>query len=206
MIGRVEACDIVKLFLFVDVDEDTIVEGLPQAGSFHLARLEHGIAVGEDDGGPPLPHVRHHVQCPRIEAIGEGIIDQPTRHSQHLRSMQILRPVTLQRAEVIGVAELAPQLFENLPIAIAGGGAVGLFEVFAQMRLHPIVVDERVVDVEQEDDVGRLAHQAPIPTGLQRPLNKCPRTRNNLGLPPLWFSGCCFPEMEVDCWRFRVDI
>ena len=19
---------------------------------------------------------------------------------------------------------------------------------------------------------------------------------------PLWFSGWCFPEMEVDCWRF----
>ena len=52
VIGRVETLDIVKLLLLVDVDEDAAVERVPEAGSFHLARLEHGIAVGEDDGVP----------------------------------------------------------------------------------------------------------------------------------------------------------
>src|SRR2546423_14707379 len=23
---------------------------------------------------------------------------------------------------------------------------------------------------------------------------------------PLWFSGWCFPEMEVDCWRFYAEL
>src|SRR5262249_36729235 len=40
-IGRVKALHIVKLFLFVDIDEDTVLESVPQAGSLHLARLEH---------------------------------------------------------------------------------------------------------------------------------------------------------------------
>ncbi len=61
VIGRVETPNIFKLLLLVDVDEDTVVECVPEAGSFHLARLEHGIAVGEDDDGPPLLHVLHRV-------------------------------------------------------------------------------------------------------------------------------------------------
>jgi hypothetical protein len=31
--------------------------------------------------------------------------------------------------------------------------------VLAQMGLHTIIVDERVVDVEQEDNIGRFGHR-----------------------------------------------
>ena len=61
VIGWVETPDIFKLLLLVDVDEDTVVERVPEAGPFHLARLEHGIAVGQDDNGPPLLRVLHRV-------------------------------------------------------------------------------------------------------------------------------------------------
>src|SRR5262249_12979527 len=45
VIGGIEALDVIKLQFFVDIDEDTVLERLAEAGSFHLARLEHGIAV-----------------------------------------------------------------------------------------------------------------------------------------------------------------
>jgi hypothetical protein len=76
--------------------------------------------------------------------------------------VQVLDPIALERPKIVGVSELAPQIFENLPIAIARGDPVCPFEVFAQMRLHAIVVDECVVDVEQEDNVGRFVHPVPI--------------------------------------------
>jgi hypothetical protein len=45
VIGGIEAFNVVKLPLFVDIYEDAVLERLPKAGSFHFARLEHGIAV-----------------------------------------------------------------------------------------------------------------------------------------------------------------
>src|SRR6266436_9888880 len=66
VVGGIEARDVIKLPLFVDVDEDAVLECLPKAGSFHFARLEHGIAVGEDDGGPPLLDMLHRVQSAGI--------------------------------------------------------------------------------------------------------------------------------------------
>jgi Acetokinase family len=158
MIGRVDTPHIVEFLLLVDVDEDAVVEGFPQARSFHLARLEHGVAVGQDDRGSPLLHVLDRVQSAGIEPLDEWVVDQPARHAQHLRTMQVLRPVALQRAKVIGISELAPQLFKDFPVSVARHRAVGLLEVLAQMGLHAIVVDQRVVHVEQEDDVGRFAH------------------------------------------------
>src|SRR6266436_6930458 len=66
VVGGIEARDVIKLPLFVDVDEDAVLECLPKAGSFHFARLEHGIAVREDDGGPPLLDMLHRVQSAGI--------------------------------------------------------------------------------------------------------------------------------------------
>src|SRR5262249_6952282 len=83
------------------------------------------------------------------------------RHSQHLRAVQVLNPIALERPKIVGVSELAPQIFKNLPIAVARGAPVCLLEMFAQMPLHAIIVEERVVDVEQEDDVGSFAHGIP---------------------------------------------
>src|SRR5262249_43329772 len=78
-----------------------------------------------------------------------------------------------QRAEVIGIAELAPQLLKDFPVPVARHRAVGLLEMLAQMSLHAIVVDQRVVDVEQENDVGRFVHF--VPAGLTRPCTSpCP--------------------------------
>ena len=61
-----EAFNVVKLLLFVDIDEDTVVERAPETGPFHLARLEHGIAIRENNRRPPLLHIFHCAQGTRI--------------------------------------------------------------------------------------------------------------------------------------------
>ena len=106
----------------------------------------------------PLLGVLHRVQRARIKTVGERIIDQPARHPQHFRAMQRFDPVALQCAQVVDVSELVPQFFKNVPVAVARGGPVCLCQMFLQIGLHAVVVDERVVDVEQEDNTGRSGH------------------------------------------------
>ena len=67
--------------------------------------------------------------------------------------MHILHPVALQRAEIVRVAEFAAQCLEDLPIAIACGNAVLDADMHIEIGLHAIVVEQRVVDVEQEHEV-----------------------------------------------------
>jgi hypothetical protein len=102
--------------------------------------------------------VLHGVQRAGIKTVSERIIDQPARHPQHLRAMQRFDPVALQCAQVVDVSKLLPQFFKNVPVAVARGGPVCLRQMLLQIGLHAVVVDQRVVDVEQEDDTGRLGH------------------------------------------------
>ena len=74
-------------------------------------------------------------------------------HGEHA---QVARPgvaVPLQGAEVVGVAELVPELLEQLPVVAAAVLADLGVEVRAQVGGDAVVVEQRVVDVEQEDDV-----------------------------------------------------
>ena len=112
---RIEALDVVELLLLVDVDEDLAVERLPQAGPLDLARLENGVAVRQHHRPAPLPNVPDGVQRPGVKPVGERIVDQPARHQQETRIVQVLDPITLERAEIVGIAELAAQLLEDLP-------------------------------------------------------------------------------------------
>ena len=53
----IETFDVAKLLLLVDIDQDVVVERAPEAGPFHLARLEHGVAVRKDHRGATLLHM-----------------------------------------------------------------------------------------------------------------------------------------------------
>ena len=70
--------------------------------------------------------------------------------------MQLLSAVALEGADIIGVAELGPQLVEDRPIAVARGASVALLEMLAQILLDAVVVDQRVVDIEEEDQIIHL--------------------------------------------------
>src|SRR5207253_1929991 len=54
---------------------------------------------------------------------------------------------------------------ENGPIAIALTGAEGLFQACAEIRAEPIVVEKRVIDIQQEHDLAFAQHGA-VSSGL----------------------------------------
>src|SRR5438270_1783791 len=76
-----------------------------------------------------------------------------------MRVAQVLDAVALERAEVIGVAKLGPELFEDLPVALLALAAEGGLQVAPQILLDPIVVEQGVIDVEQERNVGNNRHR-----------------------------------------------
>src|SRR5215475_3760709 len=104
-------------------------------------------------------------RAPGVQTVGEWIIDQPVRHAQHIWPMDLLHSKSLQRTEVIDVSQFAPQFFKDLPIPIASDRAICLLQVFFEISLYPIVVEEHVVNVKQEHDSGRFGHRG-LPRGL----------------------------------------
>jgi hypothetical protein len=49
------------------------------------------------------------------------------------------------------IAELGEQILQDPPIALAGGEAKRAFEMVLQILLDRVVVEQRVVDVDEED-------------------------------------------------------
>ena len=93
----------------------------------------------------------HRIERPGIEPVGERIVDQPVRHPQQPRIVHLLQPIALERAEIVGIAEFAAQLFEDLPVAVcAPPSPCSTLDVHVQIGLDAIIVEQRVVDVEQE--------------------------------------------------------
>jgi len=67
--------------------------------------------------------------------------------------------VSLQCAEIVGVAKLGAELLEDLPVAPFAFLAECADEVTAEIIDHRVVVEQGVVDVEQEH---RVCHR-PLP-------------------------------------------
>ena len=64
----------------------------------------------------------------------------------------------LQGSEIVAIAEFRKQILQDPPIAIAGVVPVGALEMIFQILLYSVVVEQRVIDIEQEDDRMRLCH------------------------------------------------
>ena len=158
VVGRVPALDVAEHALLVDVDQDAAAERVPQARAADLAGLEDRVAVGQHDGRPRAGGVGDGLHRTGVEAIGEGVLEEEFRELEELRIAQVLEPVALQRAQVVGVAELGPELFEDRPVALRRGRAGQLVEVVVELRLDDVVVEERVVDVEQHHGHGGGAY------------------------------------------------
>jgi hypothetical protein len=70
--------------------------------------------------------------------------------------MNRLDPETLKRPQVIDISQFIPQFFKNFPVPVASGDSICLMEMLFKVGLHTVVVDERVIDVEKENDTKRL--------------------------------------------------
>jgi len=71
----------------------------------------------------------------------------------------MLDPISLQRAQVVRVAQLGPQLFEDSPVSLLPLASDLALEVALEIGRDVIVVDERVVHVDQEDDRMSRGHR-----------------------------------------------
>jgi hypothetical protein len=73
---------------------------------------------------------------------------------EHVRLARTLDPVSLQRPKVVGVAELGPELFENFPVSPLALGTEPAGQVTPQIGDDRVVIEQRVVNVDEENEVG----------------------------------------------------
>jgi hypothetical protein len=105
----------------------------------------------------------HDRERARVETFGERIVEQEVRHLQQpvvAVAVVIDRvAIALQRAEVVDVTELGAELLEDRPVALGARSTEFALEMLPQVGDDPVVVEQRVVDIEQEDDArARDAH------------------------------------------------
>src|SRR5262245_23818261 len=67
---------IVEHLLLVNVDQDTFLYCGPKSGTFHLPRLEYGVAVGKDYNRAHRLQVCDDLESPRQKPISEWIVNQ----------------------------------------------------------------------------------------------------------------------------------
>ena len=71
----------------------------------------------------------------------------------------MLHPIPLQRAQVVRVAQLAPQLLEDGPVSLLPLAPDLPLEVSLEIGPDVIVVDEGVVHVDEEHDGMARGHR-----------------------------------------------
>ncbi len=85
-----------------------------------------------------------------------------------MRVARELQSVALERSQVVRVAQLLAQALEVGPVARPSLGPHRLVEVATQVGGHAVVVEQRVVHVDQEHHLragGRAHARAPPPSG-----------------------------------------
>src|SRR5438552_5196703 len=68
--------------------------------------------------------------------------------------------VALESSNVIAIAEFSEQIVENSPVAIASGAAKDPLDMVLQVLLDGVVVEQRIVDIDQKNSRTRGAHEA----------------------------------------------
>src|ERR1700744_5779704 len=131
--GRKSSLHVGEHLLLVEVDQDTPLDRIPQAGPLYLARLKHDVTVGEDDRLTETTAARQSREGARIEAACERIIQQEEPDFRELRVGEVLETIALQRPQIVGIAELLSQLLENLPVTILARKADLALEVCAEV-------------------------------------------------------------------------
>ena len=66
--------------------------------------------------------------------------------------------VALEGSDIVAIAEFREQIVQDSPIAIAGGASIGPLEMVLQVLLDSVVVEQRIVDIDQEDDRIKPCH------------------------------------------------
>jgi len=103
------ALNLIEHLLLVHVDQHAPTHRFPQAGTLDLARLKHHVAVGQDHRRTHAAKVGNDLERTRIQALGEGVVDQEARRQEQLFAVAAdmfgIGAVALQRTQIVGIAE-----------------------------------------------------------------------------------------------------
>ena len=158
----------------VQVDQHPALHRIPEPGALDLAWLEHDVAIGQHHRRPQRVQVRDGFQDPRVEPLCEGIFQQECRHLQQVRILVQARAEYLQRTEVIGVAQLVTQRSVDRAIARALRGAEVALQARVEIDAEAVVVEQRVVDIQQEYRIARVRHQHGVFASGRGSCQPCP--------------------------------
>jgi hypothetical protein len=156
VLGRVFGFHVVQLQLFVNVYKDVTFEGFVEAGAIDFAGLENHVAVAENDGLAETAGVVDSIERLWEETVSEGIVDHEIRNGEEFVFTGAFEAIALEGSKVVGVTEFGAELLEDLPIAVGRAGADFVLEMALEIGGDAIVVDKRVIDVEEEYGVGSI--------------------------------------------------
>ena len=83
-----------------------------------------------------------------VKAILERIIQEKAGKHQEVRVMQIFQAVTLQRPQVVCIAQLIEKISKNLPVALGRAFPEILPEVYEEIFLRSVVVEQGIVHID----------------------------------------------------------
>jgi len=133
--------------------EHTAIHCLADPRALELARLVNRVTVGKNHGEPPLAAIPDRFERGGVETAGEWIVEQVAGQSQYAWIVLQVQPQALHGAEVVGVTQCRAQLFEVSPIPRGLPGAERVSQVRIEIVVHAVVVQQRVVAIEEENDV-----------------------------------------------------
>jgi hypothetical protein len=133
----------------MDVDEHMPANRLADSRVLDFAGLKDDVPVRQDDRG--TAQASQQLEGPWEQPIGERVVHEEGGHGQQLHLARVLDPEALESADVVSVAKLGKKVFENTPIALARGDAEAALEMILQVPLDPVVVKQRIVNVDEED-------------------------------------------------------
>src|SRR5690242_5821662 len=152
MLSRVTALDVIQRLFLVNINEHLAVDSFENARAFDLTRLKYHIAVRENDRRPPCAEALEDVEGAGIETVGERIVHQERRHRQQVRFSRVFDTKTLQCAQIIAVAQIGEELFENRPVSVSRSCPEFTLEMALEVILDAVVVQQRIVDIDEKND------------------------------------------------------
>ena len=88
----------------------------------------------------------------RKEAVRKGVIHQKVRCFQQKGIVWIVVTIPLEGPKLIGVTEFGPDFFKNFKIALLSLRSDCLIGVPPEVGGDAIVIEQRVVNIKEEDD------------------------------------------------------
>ena len=153
MVRWIALLHVVEFLFLVDVDHHLSVDGFAQSRALNLERLKNHVAVGQDRRLAVLFVLLDHVERAGEQPVREMVVHQEVRHRDDSEVARMIDPVALQRAQIVRVAELGAQLLEIIPVALLLLVADVALEIALHVGNDVVVVDQRVIDVKQKNNM-----------------------------------------------------